>query len=133
MLHKSINISSSLPNYLTICRHLTPQEKLKRRIRTLSKRKTTPTQKLIHKEGSYYLDKARTCRFHFMNDFLSQAHAETLLGDCTSLITKDKSINPKKLSIEFENFTMMSSNDLKKVMMNSTNSSITMLRKSKNP
>ena len=129
MLHKSINIPSSLPNYLTISPHLTPQEKLKRRIRTfsqqsnssqpcfndgtLSKKKTTQTQKLIHKEGSYYLDKARTCRFHFMNDFLSQSHAETLLSDCTSLITKDKSLNPKKLSIEFENFTTKEDDEFK--------------------
>ena len=48
-----------------------------------------------------------------MNDFLSQSHAETLLSDCTSLITKDKSLNPKKLSIEFENFTTKEDDEFK--------------------
>ena len=115
--HASLYIPSSLPNHLTMSPYLKPQEKLARRIRTFSeqsnssqpsytdkKKKTTQNQKLIHKDGSYFLDRAKSCSFHFMDDFLTKPQAESLLNETCSLIKKENHLNRKKLSIEFENF-----------------------------
>ena len=95
----ALYIPSSLPKHLTMSPYLKPQEKLARRIRTFSeqsnssqptytdkKKKTTQNQKLIHKDGSYFLDRAKkSCSFHFMDVFLTKLQAESLLNETCCL------------------------------------------------
>ena len=105
----------SLSKMLTISPLLKPGEKLEKRFRTysqtsnqsmcsqpdsVSQDKKKNVHKVINENGSYHLDKAKECNFHYMEDFIiTSDESDTLFSDLKSLTFSEN--NPKNLSLEF--------------------------------
>ena len=108
----SPGLPSSLPSRLTMGVSLSPQEKILKRCRNLSdqsdascnsgqsitKNKKRVTQKRIDSDGSFYLDKNESCKAHYLESFLGEERTESLLSECSNLITRS---DVKKTKLEF--------------------------------
>ena len=112
-----LDVPSSLPNLHTMGHNLSPIDKINKRIRTLSEQSSASDvssdekssqpsirskQKLISKSGIYSLDSAKKCKFYHVSDYLDVQRSSSVLMDVSGLIVKEKDIDLKKLSVEFE-------------------------------
>ena len=111
-------VPSSMPSMRTMSPQMTPGQKLATRIRKVSeqsncsqtqlsnqplpKMKKKSSQKLIHDDGSYFLDRAATSRFHYIGSFLGPEQNESFMSDVDKLTHDDKNLRSKKISLAFQ-------------------------------
>ena len=109
----SANLSKKL---LTISPCLTPSERIQRRFRTFSQTSNLSScsqsnhvfnedkkngQKLISSNGSYNLDKEKSCHLHYLMETMTSTETDRILSELNSIIPPDPAHNSKIMTIDF--------------------------------